>query len=186
MVEHLGSDAQFYPTSLNDWYNSNGKFEEIFMSRTWLISIFSLLISPLVTTSPVMAHSVQTDYWMKAEVMEIQSTFSTGESLEGAPVSIYAPGVTQPWKEVITDKDGKFEFKPDASLPGNWTIKIGRGDHGDILTVPVGKEGVNIQLVSQNLMDKPHRHSILGQILVGAGVLTGGVGLLLAKRPAKG
>ncbi len=156
------------------------------MQMKWLIPTLGVLVSPVVALAPAMAHSVQTDYWMKSGLMEIQSTYSTGESLEGAPVAIYAPNdSTRPWKETVTDKDGKFEFNPDTSMPGNWTVKIGKGDHGDILTIPVGNQGVQIDAVSQNTYEAPHSHYIASQVMIGAAALSGGLGTWLFKRSKK-
>jgi nickel transport protein len=153
------------------------------MQMKWFIPVFTLFVSLLLAPSPAMAHSVQTDYWMKSGMMEIQSTYSTGESLEGAPVAIYAPNnFTLPWKETTTDKEGKFEFNPDPSIPGNWTIKIGEGDHGDILTIPVGPQGVQIDAVSQNPYQAPHSHYIARQVMIGATALSGGLGTWLFQR----
>jgi nickel transport protein len=97
------------------------------------------------------AHVMQTDYSLLSQSREfqLQATMSTGEAGTGAIVKVYAPNnPDKPWMEGKTDKDGKFAFKPDPTMLGDWTVRIGEGDHGDILTVPVSQQGVNLDKVS--------------------------------------
>lgn len=97
------------------------------------------------------AHVMQTDYSLLSQSKEfqLQATMSTGEAGNDAIVKVYAPNnPDKPWMEGKTDQDGKFAFKPDSSIPGDWTVRIGEGDHGDILTVPVSQQGVDLDKVS--------------------------------------
>jgi nickel transport protein len=135
---------------------------------TSLAAVLSLFLLPM----PALAHSVQTDYRMVSDALEIQSTFSTGEALEGAPVTIYAPNdANRPWLQGTTDQQGTFSFQPDPKLVGEWSVKIGSevDDHGDILTVPVSNRGVELDAISQDPYDAPHKWA--RQVLVGGAVL---------------
>lgn len=118
-----------------------------------LVAVLSFVIAP----APAFAHSVETDYQVVANALEVQSMFSTGEALEGAPVTIFSPDdETKPWLQGTTDAEGKFSFQPDRSIVGEWSVKIGQGDHGDILTVPVTAQGIDEQEISAAPHDAPH------------------------------
>ncbi len=121
------------------------------------------------------AHSVETDYLVSARSqLQIQAKFSTGEPLQQAPVKIYSPNhPDKPWAEGSTDADGRFAFKPDPSIPGEWTVKIGQSDHGDILSVPVNRQGIEEQQISDNPINRPHLHWNHQLIVLGLATLSG-------------
>lgn len=102
------------------------------------------------------AHMVETNYVLdqfsnadSQQVLKMQSTFSNGTPLKGAKVSVYSPNnPVTPWAQGVTDSDGRFSFSPDQTLPGDWEVTISQQGHGDILTVPVDKNGVTPELIS--------------------------------------
>lgn len=149
-----------------------------------LVCLSLTLIGPL----PAFAHSVLTDYRLVANALEIQSNFSTGEALEGAEVLVYAPNdSTRPWLQGKTDQNGVFLFQPDRSIAGEWSIKIGEGDHGDILSVPVSQQGVDLDAISRSPYDAPHAvaqpfFTPLAKQMIVAGVLLSGLGIAGFKR----
>jgi nickel transport protein len=117
-------------------------------------AIFALFLAVMLWVSlpgTAFAHVMQTDYSLLSQSKEfqVQATMSTGESGKNAVVKVYSPkDANTPWMEGKTDQDGKFAFKPDLSVSGDWTIRIGEGDHGDILTVPVSQSGIDLDKVS--------------------------------------
>ncbi|MEO0541237.1 MAG: hypothetical protein AAFZ80_10280, partial [Cyanobacteria bacterium P01_A01_bin.105] len=127
-----------------------------------------LALLALVTMGErALAHGVQTDYLLSNQ-LQLQTTFSNGEPLKGAKVSVYAPNnPTQPWMQGATDADGRFAFEPDRSLVGDWEVTIMQRGHGDILTVPVDAEGIDGTLISSHDLD-PHNAGGIGILLVGA------------------
>lgn len=137
-----------------------------------------VLLSLVGFPAPTLAHSVQTDYQMESDALELQATFSTGEAFGGAPVTVYAPNdPTRPWLRGTTDQQGNFSFQPDPKLVGEWSVEIGSvdADHGDLLTIPVSERGIEIDAISQNPYDAPH--TLARQVLVGGAVL-GSVGVV--------
>jgi nickel transport protein len=141
---------------------------------------FSLTLSP----APAWAHGVLTDYRLVSDALEIQSTYSTGEAFEGAPVTIYAPNnLTHPWLEGKTDQNGAFQFQPDRAIPGEWSVKIGEaGDHGDILAVPVTAQGVDLNEISQAPFDQPHWLAKFSRQMIVFGLLLSGLGAWWVRR----
>ncbi|NDJ18390.1 DUF4198 domain-containing protein [Myxacorys almedinensis] len=99
------------------------------------------------------AHALQADYsLLRQSQLEIRANFSDGEPYPFADVQIFAPSDKHhPWLESKADAQGRFEFMPDASLRGDWTVKIGKSDHKDILTVPVTERGVEVNDISQGV-----------------------------------
>jgi nickel transport protein len=126
-------------------------------------TIFALCLAVMLWFSlpgTAYAHVMQTDYSLLSQSKEfqLQATMSTGEAGKDTLVKVYSPkDANTPWMEGKTDQSGKFVFKPDVSLLGDWTIRIGEGDHGDILTVPVSQQGIDLDKVST--LDRPTQNS---------------------------
>lgn len=120
--------------------------------------LLALLVGLLGFPGRALAHSVWTDFQIQAEQLQLTSLFSTDEPFQGAPVRVYAPNnPDRPWMEGKTDDQGNFLFKPDPNLVGDWQVRIGdRGDHADILTVPVTQSGVQVDLISQAEQHRMH------------------------------
>ncbi len=104
-----------------------------------------MAIAALVGMAPqAMAHMVETFFDFNPEGLEFQSKFSSGEPVENADVLIYAPNnPDEPWARMTTDEEGRFSFAPDASIPGEWEVKIEQGiGHEDLWMVPVSEQGL--------------------------------------------
>ncbi|MDJ1182690.1 hypothetical protein [Roseofilum casamattae] len=142
-----------------------------------LLAGSALLLGLGMAPQASFAHSVQTDYYALDDRVEIQSTFSTGEVFEGAPVVVYAPNdPTTPWLETTTDENGEFVFEPDPTIAGEWSVEIGEGGHWDNLLVPVNEAGIEAETISE-VPERPserHRH-IAGLTIAGASI-AGGLG----------
>jgi nickel transport protein len=138
-----------------------------------------ICLSLTIWPSPALAHSVLTDYRLVADALEVQSSYSTGEMLEGAKVVVYAPNdATKPWLEGQTDQQGRFQFQPDARLPGEWTVRIGEtGDHGDLLSVPVTAAGIDLNEITQNPFEASHSLALGRQVLLAGLLLSGSLGM---------
>lgn len=117
-------------------------------------SLAALLISAtaLLSAQSAIAHSVQTDYLLSPESeLSLDVTYSTGDPVSETMVKVYSPdNPDEPWMEGKTDENGQFKFLPDNGKEGEWTVKIGEYDHGDILMVPVDQNGVDLDKISEN------------------------------------
>lgn len=132
-----------------------------------LIPTIAIALSLFLFPAQASAHMVQTDYQLISNALTsieartrlvVTSTYDTGEMMQKARVLVFAPGEkVQPWAESETDQQGTYVFNPDPSLKGDWTIKIGKGDHGDILTIPVSDRGIEFEKISQLNYDMPHQ-----------------------------
>ena len=142
---------------------------------------FSLLMILAIASIPskAFAHAIQTNYLLFSELasqsrdnldtrleatqqgLEIQSTFSTEEPVQEAEVSVYAPNnPDEPWMVGYTDEEGKFSFIPDTSIEGDWEIAIIQEGHEDYLTIPVGEQGIEFDLISQGNKSDIHYSAI--------------------------
>lgn len=107
------------------------------------MKIFGSLLTLSATLGMATAawgHAVQTDYCVDlfSAELEFTATYSTGEPMNEATVTIYAPGDDEtPWQEAATDAEGNFAFLPDESIEGDWRIEFEQAGHKDILIVPV-------------------------------------------------
>ncbi|MEM6254701.1 MAG: carboxypeptidase-like regulatory domain-containing protein [Cyanobacteria bacterium P01_D01_bin.156] len=134
-----------------------------------------IVFGMLMVAGRASAHMVETNYVLEQfadadseQVLRMQSTFSNGAPLKGAKVNVYSPNnPVTPWKQGVTDGEGRFSFSPDESLPGDWEVTIRQQGHGDILTVPVDEAGVTSELISDAGGDDIHYSttSYLGWIL---------------------
>lgn len=144
-----------------------------------LLILLTLLIGLLGFPSQASAHMVETDYSMLLSQFQFTTAFSTGEPFAEAPVQVYSPNDPEtPWMEGTTDETGHFSFQPDPSMPGDWQIRIGeRGDHADILTVPVSDHGIEFDQISQESYAAPHWWA--QQLGVATAAFSAGVGAVL-------
>lgn len=129
-------------------------------------------IIPAMTPGRALAHQVQTNYILNGQMngqseatatspllapqteesasLELRSTFGNGQPLKGASVTVYSP--EQPnrvWEKGLTDSEGRYTFKPDESITGEWEVNIKRDGHQDIIHVPVTGAGIETEQIAQ-------------------------------------
>ncbi|MEO0378496.1 MAG: hypothetical protein AAF329_28650 [Cyanobacteria bacterium P01_A01_bin.17] len=160
------------------------------------------LLAVLGLPTKAIAHVIETDYLLPSleatsdqdapsleaegadsSAITFTSQFTSGEPFKNAKITIYAPGNDEkPWLVSEMDENGEFEFEPDKSIEGDWTIEIGEGGHWDSWTVPVKAKGKSVTYgeISDASSQFPE---IPAQLLViGAACLSGGVGSTLLRR----
>ena len=139
-------------------------------------------LSLLLRTEIASAHLIQTDYTLHLDGLEIQATFGDGKTYPNAPVAIYSPeNPDEPIFIGRTDSEGKFKFKPDQQLLGDWAVEIGDAEtsHWDYLVVPVNEVGVALDAISNaEIEEEEHHHGVITSILSGTLSLTLLLGVL--------
>ena len=116
-----------------------------------------LLLLAFAMPTKVLAHAIETNYLLLLSKLEFRSTYSTGEPVQGAEVKVFAPNdMSQPWKTIMTNEEGRFAFAPDPSIPGNWEVEIKQEGHEDYWTVPVGVNGIEEDNISQEYQQDLH------------------------------
>lgn len=114
----------------------------------WYVGLL-LLTTAIALPEKALGHGVETNYLYSSQ-LDLRSIYSTGEPMDAAKVTVYAPNrFEEPWLTGFTDTQGKFSFLPDADLEGDWFVVIEQEGHGDILTVPVTAEGVDVINISK-------------------------------------
>lgn len=151
-----------------------------------LAGILGLVLTPQI----VFAHSLETNFRLQSNALELQSVLSNGETLKDAKVVIYAPNDREnPWFEGKTDANGEFEFNPDPAIAGNWSVEIGEDDHWDRLIIPVNQQGIEMNEISEVPETPAHEHysiaSINNQFMITAIALGVGIGFSALTRKLK-
>ncbi|WP_080811828.1 carboxypeptidase-like regulatory domain-containing protein [Halomicronema hongdechloris] len=142
-----------------------------------------ILLAVVGLPAKALAHAVETHYVLD-DVLEFQSTYSTGEPMAEATVEIYAPNNSEePWLVTTTDELGRFSFLPDASLPGDWDVVIRQEGHGDILTVPVEADGgIDVDAIVNRLSQDIHYAATPALLASSTAVGLGGIALAFSRR----
>lgn len=138
--------------------------------KKFLLPLAALAL--LSTPQKAFGHAVETKFLFEDD-LQIQTLFSSGEPLTEAKVQVFSPdNPEEPWLEGKTDAEGRFAIEPDTKIPGNWEIIIQEKGHGDILTVPVDAQGVDVNLISD--AGGVHMHYMTGPLTLIGAVLAGG------------
>jgi nickel transport protein len=154
-----------------------------------------VLLTAMGLPTKALAHVIETNYLLPESGtptleskrtgdtgIKFSSTYNTGEPFSNGKVTIWAPdNEDKPWLVSKMDENGEYEFKPDPSKTGDWTIDIGEGGHWDSWTIPVKAQGNSIIYgeLSDASSTMPEVPSQL--LIIGAACLSGGVGSLLLR-----
>lgn len=64
--------------------------------------------------------------------------YSTREPMANGRIHIYAPGASDtPWRIGRLDEDGRYQFSPDLSRRGRWTIRVQSEGHTNLLNLMI-------------------------------------------------
>jgi nickel transport protein len=141
-----------------------------------------LVLSVLGLFAPnASAHMLETNYALKLDSLELEANLSNGESLSGGKIVVYAPNNPDtPWLEASTDEQGKFVFRPDPTIEGDWSIEIGEDSHWDNIIVPVDDMGIELEAVSSvppspsnSVAFHPKYHGKEYLLVLGLGIVSG-------------
>lgn len=113
------------------------------MSRWKIILVAlatTLTISLIWTAGYTQAHGTAIDY-RTTTAIEITARFDNGEPMSQAQIIVYAPNdPATPWLKGQSDDQGRFIFAPDPTIPGNWTVSVRTGGHGEMLHISLGED----------------------------------------------
>ncbi|MEB3224458.1 MAG: hypothetical protein VKJ86_01505 [Synechococcus sp.] len=146
--------------------------------KSCLISATCLSVGCLAPQA-VLAHAIETNFQVRFDNLELQTTFGDGEAFPNAPVTVYSPdNPDQPVMIGRTDENGKFTFQADTTKAGNWSVEIGSAEdnHWDRLIIPVQAEGIDANAISEQPQPE-HSHNYFAYsflaAIVGLGVVFG-------------
>ncbi|MHB9073147.1 MAG: hypothetical protein ACYC6G_06450 [Desulfobaccales bacterium] len=99
----------------------------------------AVLLMVLLLSGQVFAHGVEGT--VQPGGLAVACRYSTGEPMDYAKVTVFAPGSSQPFQVGHADKNGRFCFFPDA--PGEWrmTAEDGMGHRLEV-KVPVTDQNI--------------------------------------------
>jgi len=115
------------------------------MGNKWKLIVGLVLAISLGILLPAQAyaHGAKIEYTIGMTI-EITATYDSGEPMDGAQVTVYAPDEpSTPWLTGICGDDGRFSFAPDTSKPGTWDIQVRQAGHGDIVHIPVAAGSID-------------------------------------------
>lgn len=103
----------------------------------WHRAILLIGSAVLALPSSAIAHGTSIEY-QSVNAIELQASYSSGEPLAKAQVSIYAPDDAQtPWQIGTTDEAGRFIFRPDWSNTGEWEVQVRQAGHGELVKISI-------------------------------------------------
>lgn len=106
--------------------------------KNYILSLLALL---LLINSTAYAHGTKISCDEK-KVYSIKATFDDGTELKNAQVIIFSPkDPKNPWGKGVTDDTGNYEFVPDTSIEGKWTIQIRQAGHGGVINIDTTTKG---------------------------------------------
>lgn len=75
-----------------------------------------------------------------AQAIRLHARYETGAPMAHAQVIIFAPDdPAQVWGQGVADRDGRYEFIPDA-IAGRWTVQVRQAGHGVMAYVEIGQD----------------------------------------------
>lgn len=101
--------------------------------------LLALVVS--VTASAQLAHSHGAVLDAEAaQAIRLHARYDTGAPMAHAQIIIHAPDApSEIWGQGIADRDGRFEFIPDA-IAGRWSVQVRQAGHGITAHVEIGED----------------------------------------------
>jgi len=82
------------------------------------------------------AHGVNIQHH-EISAIQIQASYDSGEPMDNAQVTIYAPDdPATPWMQGVANDQGEFIFVPESGQTGTWTVRFRKAGHGQIVHIP--------------------------------------------------
>ncbi len=156
-------------------------------SIKWNLVIPLVGLGVLSFMDAAVSHGAKLTYDVEPTI-SLTATYDSGEPFNQAQVFVYSPENPQePWKTGTTDELGRYQFRPNPEIPGNWTVTVRQAGHGDMITInldestPIANGSMGDAASSSNssLLADLTDISIPQRLLTGASVIWGCVGTAL-------
>ena len=106
----------------------------------------------------------------------VSALYDTGEAMDYAKVTIFAPDANLKFQSGRTDRNGRFSFFPDIS--GNWKVVVDdEMGHRLEVNVPVDK-AMSLQINPENGNSKPSSLARWEKAVMGISIIFGISGIL--------
>lgn len=145
------------------------------------IALAASLVATALSPAPALAHAALLEL-RSVEAIRIVAFYDTGEPMAQAQVVIYAPDApASAWSRGVTDDEGRFDFVPDPSLPGRWSVQVRQAGHGAIahVDIPTAADGPRVETAVLIATDSSAGGSVLQRVTMVALVAWGALGTAL-------
>lgn len=135
----------------------------------------------LLAPASVQAHGVTIEHSLAQTLtLSLTATYDSGEPMAGAQVTVYAPDEpATPWQTGTCDEAGRYQFAPDATLPGTWEIQVRQAGHGKTIYVEVGAAATTPSTAGLLMSSSDQPYNLLQRLLMGGAVVWGCIGTAL-------
>lgn len=146
----------------------------------WLFGVCGgLLTVLLVPALPGYAHGVTVEHNLEqTATVSLVARYDSGEPMANAQVTIYAPNdPATPWDTGTCDDAGTYQFAPDPTLVGTWTVQVRQAGHGETIYIEVGNVAASPERSAMLLPtsgDLPY--TPLQMLLMGGAIVWGCIG----------
>lgn len=102
-------------------------------------SLLAVILALASVFAPLPAHTHAAVIEAEAvQAIRLQASYDRGEPMAHAQVIIHAlDDPASPWGQGVTDRDGNFDFIPDAQT-GRWAVQVRQAGHGALAHVEIG------------------------------------------------
>ncbi|OAB55484.1 hypothetical protein AY600_08720 [Phormidium willei BDU 130791] len=158
--------------------------ELLMKSIRWNVVIPLVGLGVIGFMDAAVSHGAKLTYEVEPTI-SLTATYDNGEPFNEAQVLVYSPENPQePWKTGTTDELGRYQFRPNPEIPGNWTVTVRQAGHGDMITINLDEstpmaDGSTGDVANSSLLADLTDISIPQRLLTGASVIWGCVGTAL-------
>ncbi|MFO8041543.1 MAG: carboxypeptidase-like regulatory domain-containing protein [Sodalinema sp.] len=130
------------------------------------------------------SHGAKLTYEVEPTI-SLTAAYDNGEPFNEAQVFVYSPENPQePWETGTTDESGRYQFRPNPEIPGNWTVTVRQAGHGDMITINLDDSTLMADdstgdAANSSLLADLTDISVPQRLLTGASVIWGCVGTAL-------
>lgn len=137
------------------------------MSQRNKFAFALICMGAMLSAHPAAAHAALVEA-QTAQAIRLHAVYDTGAPMSHAQVIIFAPDdPARPWGQGVTDRDGRYDFIPDAT-EGRWSVQVRHAGHGAIVHVNIGE---NMPMIVRSSVETGWLNRLLMVVLVAWGAL---------------